>query len=91
MVRGAKGVHPEKGGKFDATHLERFTVTLVQGTDTLTVHPFQLADMSDNDNNLDLCLKQTGTPIRVRVEANTALDPRNDKNPATEVAIVSRW
>ena len=87
----AGGVHPEKGGKFGAMHLDKFTITLVQGTDTVDVHPFQIADLSDNDNNLDLCLKQSGNPVHLRVEANIALDPRDDKNPATEVDIVSRW
>ena len=65
--------------------------TLVQGVDTLKVNPFQLADLSDNDNNIDLCLKEKGIPIFLEVNSNIAIDRRDDPNPKTEFAIVSRW
>jgi hypothetical protein len=57
----------------------------------LKVKPFQLADLKDNDNNIDLCLKETGVPIWVKVNANIAIDPRGDKNPQTQIKVVSRW
>ena len=59
--------------------------------DTLVVTPFKLADLRDNDNNIDLCLKTKGTPIYVSADAEIAIDPRGDKNPKTGLEIVSRW
>lgn len=87
----AGGVRGKDGNELGETALDSFTVALVQGSDTLLVHPFQLADLADNDNNIDLCLKESGTPVYLHVTANTAIDPRDDLNPATEVAIRSRW
>jgi hypothetical protein len=85
------GVRAINGEELGNNELLAHKVTLVQGTDTITVSPFQLADLSDNDNNIDLCLKEKGTPILLQVEANTAIDPNDDQNAATEVAILSRW
>ena len=55
------------------------------------VNPFLLADLNDNDNNIDLCIKEPGIPLHLRVNENIAIDPRDDKNPKTEVEIISRW
>jgi len=85
------GVRAANGDELGDNELKAFGVTLVQGTDTITVNPYQLADLDDNDNNTDLCIKEAGTPIYVKVAANTAIDPRDDLNPTTEVAVVSRW
>jgi hypothetical protein len=87
----AGGVRAVNGKELGDNELNAFEVTLVQGMDTLTVTPFQLADLSDNDNNIDLCLNENGTPIKLVVKENTAIDPRDDKNPRTEIEIVSRW
>ena len=46
---------------------------------------------SDNENNIDLCLKQSGIPILVQVNKNIAIDPNDDKNPKTQIEVVSRW
>jgi len=85
------GVRAVNGEELGENELHNFKVTLVQGTDTLTVTPFQLADLGDNDNNTDLCLKESGIPISLSVKENTAIDPRDDKNPRTEIEVVSRW
>ncbi|HHP7242985.1 MAG TPA: hypothetical protein ACFCUD_15030 [Cyclobacteriaceae bacterium] len=87
----AGGVRAVNGEELGDNELSAFEITLVQEMDTLTVTPFQLADLSDNDNNIDLCLKEDGTPIKLVVKENTAIDPRDDKNPRTEIEIVSRW
>ncbi len=85
------GVRAINGQELGDNELHAFEVILLQGKDTLTVVPFKLADLSDNDNNIDLCLKESGTPIKVVVKENIAIDPRGDKNPKTEVKVVSRW
>ena len=85
------GVRAMNGDELGNNELEDFTVTLVQGSDTLKVTPYMLADLSDNDNNIDLCLKETGVPILLEVNASVAIDPRDDPNAMTSVAVRSRW
>lgn len=87
----AGGVRALSGEELGANELSAFVVTMVAGADTVEVSPFQLADLSDNDNNIDLCLKAAGVPIKLTVAAHTAIDPRDDPNPRTEVQVVSRW
>jgi len=85
------GVRAINGKELGMKEIDDFQVTLIKGTDTLQVTPFQLADLDDNDNNIDLCLKESGWPILVRVNQNVAIDPRDDMNPETSVPVVSRW
>jgi hypothetical protein len=87
----AGGVRAVSGEELGDKERNAFEVQLVQGADTITVSPFQLADLSDNDNNIDLCLDKPGIPIKLVVKENTAIDPRDDKNPETEIEVVSRW
>lgn len=87
----AGGVRAINGEELGANEINNFRVTMVNGTDTTVVTPFQLADLADNDNNIDLCLKEVGIPIKVVVLENTAIDPRDDKNPKTEIIVMSRW
>lgn len=85
------GVRALSGEELGENEKNAFTVTLVDGTDTLQVHPFQLADLGDNENNIDLCLKEMGIPILVEVVENVAIDPNDDPNPKTQIKVVSRW
>lgn len=87
----AGGVRATNGQELGDNELSAFKVTLVRDTDTIVVSPFMLADLGDNDNNIDLCLKEIGTPILVRAEAGIAMDPRDDVNPETVKEVVSRW
>jgi len=87
----AGGVRALNGEELGAKELQNFRVALQIGNDTLSVHPFQIADISDNDNNIDLCIDKEGIPLKVSVKANTAIDPRDDANDFTNVEIVSRW
>lgn len=87
----AGGVRALNGEELGDNDRDAFEVILVQGSDTVTVNPFQLADLGDNDNNIDLCLKENGIPIKVIVKENTAIDPRDDANPRTTVEVLSRW
>ena len=61
----AGGVRAINGDELGASELNDFEVTLLQGKDTLLVRPYRFADLDDNDNNIDLCLKETGIPILV--------------------------
>lgn len=85
------GVRAINGEELGTNELNDFKVAMVKGGDTLTVTPFQLADLSDNDNNIDLCLKEDGVPILLEVNENIAIDPNDDKNPKTQIEVVSRW
>lgn len=85
------GVRAVNGKELGDNELKDFIVTMVNGSDTIKVTPFKLADLGDNENNIDLCLKQSGIPILVQVNENIAIDPNNDKNPRTETKVLSRW
>ncbi len=85
------GVRALNGKELGENELKDFVVTLVNGADTTKVTPFKLADLGDSENNIDLCLKQAGTPILVEVNENIAIDPNNDKNPKTQIKVASRW
>lgn len=87
----AGGVRALNGKELGDAELEAFTVHLIKNQDTIKVNPFKLADLGDNDNNIDLCLKESGIPILVEAEANIAIDPRDDPNPYTQCVIESRW
>ena len=87
----AGGVRALNGEELGTKELENFRVHLQMGKDTLWVHPFQIADIGDNDNNIDLCIDKEGIPIKVSVKAHTAIDPRDDGNDFTSLEVVSRW
>lgn len=88
----AGGVRALDGNELGVNELTNFTIDIqTSNKDTLQIHPFQIADLNDNDNNIDLCIKEKGIPFRVSVKANTAIDPRDDANDLTSVGIVSRW
>ena len=53
--------------------------------------PFRLADLDDNENNIDLCIKEAGIPISVKADEKIAIDPNDDLNAVTEINITSRW
>ena len=87
----AGGVKDLNGGELGLKETDAFQVTIIQDNDKLIVKPFQLADLNDSDNNIDLCIKEPGMPILVKVKENIGIDPRGDKNPATKTKVVSRW
>jgi hypothetical protein len=85
------GVRALNGKELGENELKNFRITLMKGSEKIIVTPFMLADLSDNDNNIDLCIKEDGIPVRLEVLKNTAIDPNNDKNPETGIIILSRW
>ncbi len=85
------GVRSKEGKQIGEAERKHFHVKLLVGKDTIEVNPFQIADLKDNENNIDLCIKEAGVPISVRADANIAIDPRDDLNPVTEIKILSRW
>ena len=87
----AGGVKATDGNELGEKQLTSFTISLIQHSDTIKVHPFHIADIDDNDNNIDLCIKEEGIPILVEAKENIAIDPRGDKNPKTKMKIIGRW
>ena len=87
----AGGVRSKEGKELGEAELSHFYVKLLVGNDTIVVKPFQLADLKDNENNIDLCIKESGIPISVKADENIAIDPNDDLNAVTEVDVVSRW
>jgi len=93
----AGGVRAMNGEELGENELENFEVTLVKEkrgirrADTIKVKPYLIADIGDNDNNIDLCIKEKGEPISVSVQANTVIDPRDDPNDFTSINILKRW
>jgi len=85
------GVRSKEGKELGEAELNNFHVMLVHENDTIEVHPFQLADLNDNENNIDLCIKEAGVPIFVKADKNIAIDPRDDLNAETEIDVISRW
>ncbi len=87
----AGGVRAINGKELGDAELNGFQVMMVNGSDTTIVNPFLLADLSDNDNNIDLCLNAAGIPVWLKANAGIAIDPNDDANPETEIEILSRW
>ncbi len=85
------GVRATNGDELGDAELKNFVVFLKTESDTMQVTPFKIADIDDGDNNVDLCIKEPGTPIFLTVQANTAMDPRDDPNEYTELEVKSRW
>ena len=84
------GVRSKEGKELGDAELKNFHVKLQVGNEIIEVNPFQLADLRDNENNIDLCIKENGIPLSVRADANIAIDPNDDLNAVTEIKIVSR-
>jgi hypothetical protein len=74
------GVRAANGKELGENELKNFRITMLRGTEKIIVTPFLLADLSDNDNNIDICLKEDGIPILIEINENIAIDPNNDKN-----------
>jgi hypothetical protein len=80
----AGGVTKPGGDEADAEDAKRYEVVMDDGR---AVRPFALGDLGDGDNNHELCLAEAGTPARVRFPGGYLTDPRDDRNPATEVDV----
>lgn len=85
------GVRGIDGKDINQTHRKKFQVTFRKKDGTsYQASPFQLADLGDNDNNIELCFQTLDTPTKVDVTEGFAIDPRGDKNPKTSVPIVPK-
>jgi hypothetical protein len=87
----AGGVRAVNGEELGENELSSFTISFLQASDTIEVHPFQIADLNDNDNNIDLCIKEKGIPLKVEAKEGIAIDPRDDENPHTSIEVYGRW
>jgi len=68
----------------DAQRL-RMHVVVARDGGTAEITPEALADLGDNDNYMHLCLSTDESPLAVRVEASTFVDPRGDLNAETRL------
>ena len=83
------GVTKPGGGDIDDLERAAYTVFLGgEGDGQAEVTPFAVGDLGDGDNNHELCLDTERPPIRVAFPAGLVTDPREDLNPATEVAVL---
>jgi hypothetical protein len=53
------------------------------------IAPAALADLGDRDNNHRLCLGTTDPAVSVAFPAGYLVDPNQDRNPDTRVAVTS--
>ena len=88
-VTWAGGVTKPGGGEIDEVERVAYNVTLSDpDTGERDVVPFAIGDLGDGDNNHELCLDQTGVPLRVSFPAGLLTDPADDLNPASSIDIV---
>ena len=71
----------------DVRKAYRVTMRLANG-ETREVVPFAIADLGDGDNNHLLCLDVEGTPIAIELPEKMVVDPNEDWNPRTRVAVM---
>jgi hypothetical protein len=82
VVVWAGGVQPGEG-QSQETHRLAYRVSTFSG---LTI-PIALGDIDDQDNYVHLCLGTTSPATAVRARAGVLVDPRDDLNPETTVAV----
>ncbi len=81
------GITKPGGDEADDKERLQYKVTVKQGSKTIKVIPFALADLGDGDNNHKLCLDVDGEPKSVFFAAGFLTDPRDDLNPITEIEV----
>ena len=88
-VTWAGGV-TKRGKEINDVERLQYRVTVQQADGSkIEVTPFAIADMGDGDNNHELCLDVTGTPLSVYFPAGYLTDPRGDLNPTTTIKVPS--
>ena len=78
------GVTKPGGDDADEAEGALYQLTLSDGS---TLAPFALADLGDGDNNHMLCLDRAADVTLVSFPAGHLTDPREDLNPASEIAL----
>jgi hypothetical protein len=82
------GVTKPGGDEVDDVERVQYKVTvLLEDGSKVEVTPFALADLGDGDNNHELCLDVTGTPLSVYFPEGWLTDPNEDLNPETTITI----
>lgn len=82
------GITKPGGAEIDDKERKLYRVTVRKPDGDLgTVTPIAVADLSDNDNNHELCIGAEGRPVRVFFPAGALSDPNRDLNPETEVKV----
>jgi len=87
-VSWAGGVTKPNGREIDDLERVAYNVTLSDpDKGEQEVVPFAIGDLGDGDNNHELCLDQTGVPLRVSFRAGLLTDPAGDLNPASSIDV----
>lgn len=82
------------GDEIDDLERLLYNITLLSSEsesygDIIHVNPFAIADLNDGDNNHELCLNVSGTPISVSFPAGFLEDPAGHVNNDTSVNITT--
>ena len=83
------GVTSPDGAAVGDRERRRMHVTVTRAGAAVEVTPAALADLGDNDNYVQLCLDVDDPPTAVRIEADTFVDPRGDRNAETRVDVTA--
>ena len=83
------GVTKPGGDEVDDVEREAYRVTILDNDTLTTVTPFALGDLSDGDNNHELCLDVTSEVVRIEFPAGLMTDPREDLNIATSITLTN--
>lgn len=87
-VTWAGGVRLPGGTELGDTQRALYKVTVVRPDGSKDeIMPAAIADLGDRDNNHLLCLTTTDPAISVSFPAGHFVDPNQDLNPATQVAV----
>lgn len=87
-VTWAGGVTKPGGSEIDELERVAYKVTMSDlDKGEQEVVPFAIGDLGDGDNNHELCLDQTGVPLRVSFPAGLLTDPGEDLNPASSIDV----
>jgi hypothetical protein len=82
------GITKPGGDEIDEREMQQYRVEMrTSDGQIVEVTPFAVGDLSDNDNNHDLCLDVEGEALRVSFPAGALTDPNEDLNPATSVEV----
>lgn len=92
VVRAVWAGGVTKPGGDEVDDLERAAYKVIveaEAGEEAIITPFALGDLSDGDNNHELCLDVDRKVLRIEFPAGLMTDPRDDLNVATSIAVSS--
>ena len=83
----AGGVTKPGGAEIDDIEREAYRVIVAGDEGHETITPFAIGDLSDGDNNHELCLNKEVDVVRVEFPKGLMTDPREDLNIASSINV----